>query len=114
MKRFLGFAILLVLVAVPAFAGGKTQKVSIGTPVQVGSTKVAPGEYDLTYTGTGSNVQVTLTKNQKAVVTFPATAVVENSMPGMETSEQGGVARLQVLHLNKISFTVAGAPQSGQ
>ena len=57
MKRFFGFALLLVLFAVPAFAGSKTQKVTIGTPVQVGSTKVAAGIYDLTYTGTGSNVR---------------------------------------------------------
>jgi hypothetical protein len=114
MKRFFGFALLLVLFVAPAFAGGKSQKVTFFTPVQVGSNQVAPGEYNLTYTGTGSSVQVTLTKNNKAVVTFPATAAVGNSMPGMETSEHGGVATLQVLHLNKISFTVASTPQSGQ
>jgi hypothetical protein len=114
MKRFFGFALLLVLFAAPAFAGSKTQKVTIGTPVQVGSTKVASGEYDISWTGTGSSVQVTLAKNNKTVITFPATAVAGDSMPGMETSEHGGVATLQVLHLNKISFTVAGTPQSGQ
>jgi hypothetical protein len=114
MKRFFGFALLLVLFAVPAFAGSKTQKVTIGTPVQVGSTKVAAGIYDLTYTGTGSNVQVTLTKNRKTVVTFPATAAAGNSQPGMETLSRGGVDSLLILHLDKISFTVASAPQSGQ
>jgi len=114
MKRFFGFALLLVLFAVPAFAGGKTQKVTIGAPVQVGSTQVAAGEYEISWTGTGSSVKVTLEKNGKTVVTFPATAAVINSMPGMETADQGGVARLQVLHLNKISFTVTSAPQSGQ
>jgi hypothetical protein len=114
MKRFLGFALLLVLFAAPAFAGSKNQKVTIGTPVQIGSTQVAAGDYDLTYTGTGSSVQVTLTKNRKAVVTFAATAVEVNSTQGMETTTRGGVSTLQVLHLNKISFTVAGATQSGQ
>jgi hypothetical protein len=114
MKRFFGFALMLALLAAPAFAGGKTQKVTFGTPVQVGSTQVAPGVYDLTYSGTGSNVQVTLAKGKKTVVTFPATAVVGNTMAGMETYNHGGVETLQILHLDKISFTVAGAPQAGQ
>ncbi len=65
MKRFFGFALMLALLAAPAFAGGKTQKVTFGTPVQVGSTQVAPGVYDLTYSGTGSNVQVTLAREQE-------------------------------------------------
>ena len=72
MKRFFGIALALVLFAAPAFAAGKPQSVTLSNAVQVGSTLVPAGDYKLSWTGTGPDVQATLAQNGKAVITFSA------------------------------------------
>jgi hypothetical protein len=114
MKRFSGFALMLAFFTTSAFAANKPQKVTLPVAVQVGSTQLAAGDYQLTTTGTGSNVQVTLTQNNKAVVTFPATEVNEKNTPGVETYTQGNVVALESIHLDKESLSVTGAPQPAQ
>jgi hypothetical protein len=114
MKRFLGFALMLAFLTTSAFAANKSQKVTLPMAVQVGSTQLAAGVYELTTTGTGSNVQVTLARNNKAVVTFPATQITEKNTPGLETYTHGNVVALESIHLDKESFTVTGAPQPVQ
>jgi len=68
MKNSFGLALMLVLFAVPAFAGNKPATVVIPQNVQVGSTQLAAGQYELTVTGSGSNVQASLVQNKKTVV----------------------------------------------
>ena len=114
MKRFFGFAFLFVLLATPAFAGKKSQTVTFGEPVQVGSTQVPVGSYAVTWTGTGPNVQVTLAMGKKSVVSFAATVVEGKANPGLETYTHNGSVALEVIHLNNVSLTVTGAPQPGQ
>jgi hypothetical protein len=115
MKRFFGFALMLAMVAAPAFGSSKkSPTVTIPTTVQVGSTKVPAGDYKLTWTGSGSNVQATLTQNQKAVVTFSAKVIDEKSAPGVETNTQGGADVLNIIHLSNVSLELEGAPSSGQ
>jgi len=114
MKRFFGFALTLVLFAAPAFASKKPQTVTIPETVQVGSTQLPAGDYKLTRTGSGSNVQVTLTQNEKAVVTFSARAVEGKNNPGVTTENQGGVVVLEAIQLNSVSLVLEGAPRSGQ
>jgi hypothetical protein len=114
MKRFFGFAFMLVLFTAPAFAGNKAQKMTVPTAVQIGSTPIRAGVYDLTWTGSGSNAQVTLAQNKKTVVTFTASAVEGKSTPGIETYNHDGVAVLTTIHMDKVTFTLVGAPQPGQ
>jgi hypothetical protein len=114
MKRSFGFALLLVLFAVPAFAGNKAPIVDIPQNVQVGSTQIPAGQYELTWTGSGSNVQATLLLDKKTVVTFSAKMVEGKNNPGVETNSQGGATILDVIHTSKFSLTLSGAPQSGQ
>ena len=114
MKRFFGFALMLVLFAVPAFAGKKAQTVIFTTAVQVGSTQLPAGNYKLTWTGSGPSVQATLLQGQKAVVTFSARLVAGKTNPGMETNTHDGVAALDTIHLSNVSLVLEGAPQSGQ
>jgi opacity protein-like surface antigen len=102
MKRFFGFALMLVLLAAPAFASQKPQTVTFAVAVQVG------------WTGSGSDVQVTLTQNKKAVVTFPAKAVEGKYNPGVETEAKGGVNILETIQLNSVSLVLGGASHSGQ
>lgn len=114
MKRFFGFALILVLFAVPAFAGKSAQTVTIPVKVQVGSTQVAAGDYKLTWTGSGPSVQATLTQGKKAVATFAAKLVEGKSTAGVETLTHDGVESLDTIHLNNVSLVLEGATRSGQ
>ena len=114
MKRSFGFALMLVLFAVPAFAGNKTPTVNIPQNVQIGSTQLPAGQYELTWTGSGSNVQATLAQRGRTVVSFPATAVEGKSNQGVETHAQGGVQVLDRIQLNNVTLILGGTPHSGQ
>jgi hypothetical protein len=114
LKRSFSFALLLVLFAVPAFAGNKTPTVDIPQNVQVGSTQLPAGQYELTWTGSGSNVQATLIQNKKAVITFSAKMVEGKNDPGVETDKQAGATILDVIRTSKFSLILGGGPQSGQ
>jgi hypothetical protein len=114
MKRFIGFALTLVLFATPAFAGKKPPTVTIPMTVQVGSAQVPEGDYQLTWTGSGSNIQATLTQNGKNVVTFPAKLVTGKNDPGVGTNTQNGHAILETIELNNISLVLTAAQHSGQ
>jgi len=115
MKRFIGFASMLVLLAAPAFGKStKTQTVVIPQNVQVGSTQLPAGTYKLAYTGSGSDVQVTLTQAGKTVVTFAAKAVEQKNNPGVDLNTNAGVTRLDSINLDKVSLQVEGAPHAGQ
>ena len=114
MKRFLGFALMLVVFAAPAFGSKKPATVTIPTPVQVGTTQLPAGDYKLAWTGSGSAVQATLTQAGKTVVTFSAKAVDGKNTPGIETSTQSGNVSLKIIRLDKVSLVLDGAAQSGQ
>jgi hypothetical protein len=114
MKRFFGFALTLVLFAAPAFASKKPPTVTIPAAVQVGSTQVPAGDYTLTWTGSGSNVQATLALKGKTVVAFSATEIDGKSNQGVETHAQGGVQILDRIQLNNVTLVLGGAPHSGQ
>ena len=114
MKRFIGSALMLVLLAAPAFGSMKPQTVIIPENVQVGSTQLPAGTYKLAWTGSGSNVQATLTQDGKAVVTFSARAVEGKNNPGVDIYTHGGVVNLEAIYLSSISLALEGAPKPGQ
>jgi len=114
MKRSFSLALMLALFAAPVFAGNKTPTVVIPVNVQVGSTQLPAGDYKLTWTGSGSNVQATLTQNEKAVITFSAKMVEGKNQPSVETDTQGATAILDVIRTDNFSLILEGTPQSGQ
>jgi len=116
MKRLIGFAMILALFSVPALAGdSKSQTVTIPEKVQVGSTQLPAGDYKVTWTGSGSSVQVSLAQNKKTVVTVQAKAVEKkNNHNGVITSNQGGVSVLQSIELSGTSLMLQDATSSGQ
>jgi len=114
MKRFFGIALTLVLLAAPAFASKKAPTVSLPWTVQAGSTQVYAGTYQLAWTGSGSDVQVTLTQDGKTVATFSARAVAGKYSPGVETNKAGTVIVLDVIYLNDVSLVLESAKQPGQ
>jgi len=113
MKLSAAFAFLLVLIAVPAFAKEKPQKVTFPETVQIGSTAVAAGTYELTWTGAGSDVEVTMTQGKKTIATFPAKVVEGKNAPGMTTNTQGGGEVLMSIQLSHESLVLDGAGGAG-
>jgi hypothetical protein len=114
MKRFIGFAALLALVSVPAFAAKNSENITIGHPVTVGSTQLPAAEYKVTWTETGSNAQVTLTHG-KSVVTLPAKVVEQkHNNNSIRTDDKGGASILLGIDLSKVSVDFASSTSSGQ
>lgn len=113
MKRFLGFALMLAMIAAPAFGANKAQTVSFVETVAVGTTQIPAGTYKLTWTGSGASVQATLTQGKKTIVTFSAKEIVGNSQRGLETLNQNGVNKLQVIHMDKVSLQLENSAQAG-
>ena len=117
MKRLLGFAVLVTLLSVPAFAKN-SQSVVVPKDVTVGSTQLPAGQYKVTWTGTGSSVQVTL-KQQDAHT--PATATVQaklveqnNGNASVTIDTQGAVNTLQEIQLNHVNLVLSSSPAPGQ
>jgi hypothetical protein len=91
MKRFFLYALMLVLFTAPAFAAKNSQSVSISQAVTVGSTQLPAGEYKVSWTGTGTDVQVTISRSGIAPVTVPAKLVEsKHSQNGYMVNRQGG------------------------
>ena len=53
MKRLFVVATMFAALSLPALAAKNSQTVSIPSPVKAGSTQLTPGDYDVTWTGTG-------------------------------------------------------------
>ena len=107
MKRFFGYAIMLTLLSAPAFAGKNSQTVTVPEPMKAGATQLSPGDYDVSWTGSGSNVQVTFTRNRKVVATVPAKLVEEaNKNEGLETDSRGGVDVLESIRMRNMTLVL--------
>jgi hypothetical protein len=114
MKRFFVFAMMITLLVAPAFAGKNSQTVNLPTALKVGSADVAPGDYNVTWTGSGPEVQVTLTRNKKVIVTLPAKLVEQNNKnEGLDIDSQGGAQTLQAIRLRNMSLILESTPSSG-
>jgi hypothetical protein len=105
MKRLLYSALLLTLVSIPAFAAKNSSSVTFPDGVTVGSAQLPPGDYKVTWTGTGDNVQVTLVEKDKysarpVTVTAKVTDSTENRT-GFTSEHQGNVNRLHTLQFGK-------------
>jgi len=115
MKRFWGFALILGMLSIPAFAAKNSQSLTVTTPVKVGTTQLAAGSYDLSWTGTGSTVQLSINQNGKTIVTVPAKATqTKSSVVSMSTDKVGGVDVLQSIQLHKVNLVLTGATANGE
>jgi hypothetical protein len=88
MKAKFSFVFAALLVPALAFAAEKNSaKVQIDEPVKVADTQLTPGQYRLTWDGTGSDVTVTFLKGNKTVATAPAKLVTAsgNEQNAIET-----------------------------
>jgi hypothetical protein len=113
MKRLFSFAMMLTLVSAPAFAARNSQTVNIPETIKAGSTQLAPGDYNVAWTGTAPNVQVTFTQNHKVLATVPAKLVEENNKnEGLNTNTSSGVEVLEAIRLRSMTLVLEGSPSS--
>lgn len=114
MKRFIGYVAVLAVLSAPAFAAKNSSTVTIPQTVTVGTTQLPAAQYQVTWTGTGSNGQVTLV-NGKSTVTVPAKVVDQkNAVTSVLTSSKTGTTVLEGINLNKVTLVFTSTPNSGQ
>ena len=115
MKRIFGSALILASLAVPAVAAKNSQTITLSDPVKVGATQLPAGDYKVSWTGTGSAVQVTITDKSEKAVTVPAKIVdAKNGHVAVLTNSVAGVAVLETIQLDKLSLVISGASASGE
>jgi len=115
MKRYFGFALILASLSVPSFAAKNSQNITLTDAVKVGTTQLPAGDYKVTWTGAGQNVQVTIADRGKNTVTVPAKLVdAKNGHVAVLTNAVGGAQVLETIQLDKLSLVLAGASASGE
>ena len=116
MKRFFGYALILASLSVPAFAAKNSKDVNLTSPATVGSTKLPAGQYKVSWTGTGSTVQVTIAAKGKATVTVPAKAVeTKNGQTSMRFTTVNGANELKDIMFDNLTLELLSAtPVSGE
>jgi protein involved in polysaccharide export with SLBB domain len=114
MKRLSTYALMLALAAAPSFAAKNSQSLNFAAPVKVGANEIPAGDYKVTWTGTGDNVQVTIAQNRKSF-TVPAKLVDEkHNHKGYVVSREGGADQLQTIQLSNVSLQLETATASGR
>ena len=118
MKRLIYSAAILALISVPAFAAKNSSSVTLPQAVTVGSNQLPAGDYKVTWTGTGSNVQVTLIQKDKfgaqpTTVTANVVEATENHT-SFAVDRQGNVNVLENLQFGKTKLVFAGPTANGQ
>ena len=79
-SKFTVSSIAVVLLSVSGWASDKMKaNIQIYETVNVGSTQLAPGQYKMTWTESGSGAEVTFSQGKKVIVTLPAQATQERS-----------------------------------
>jgi hypothetical protein len=100
---------MLGLVTIPAVAANKNPSINIPIDVQVGSTLVPAGDYNLTITGTAPDVQVTINKGNKAIVSFPAKEVQSKGLTSVSAQGSGKVPNLESIQLHEFLLVLQDA-----
>ena len=101
------FVSAMLLIPALAFAAEKkSANVEIDQPVTVAGTQLAPGQYRLTWDGTGSEVTVSFLKGGKTVATAPAKLVnAAGNEPAIETvTNPDKTQTLKAVDLNNLTI----------
>lgn len=111
---------LVLLLPVAALAADKNSaKVYVPDTVTVGSTTLQPGNYTLSWQGTGSNVKVDILSGKKTVASTDATVTSTDQKPFTNTileNKENGKAALSGVRLKdgrQLQFSGAGSQESG-
>ena len=97
-SKFTLGTIALVLLAVSGWASDRMKaNIQIYNTVNLGSTQLAPGEYQLTWTGSGTSAEATFSQGKKVIASVPAQVIEKRS-------GYSGPA----LHTDSVSNTLTG------
>jgi len=103
------FAIALIALSVSASASDKMRaSVYIYEAVSVGSVQLAPGEYTIKWTETGSDAQVTFAQGKHTIGTVPARVIQARSgysETAIETDTRANTLTKIALPKQSFSFT---------
>lgn len=110
-------AAIVFLTPVLAFAGTKdSANVELNQPVKVAGTQLAPGQYKLTWEGSGPNITVSFAEGKKTIATVPARLVSNSTYDeAVETaSSVDNTSVLKAIDLKKITLQFQDdAPAAG-
>ena len=105
--KFAFATLALLLFSLSGWAADKMRAtIHISQTVHIGSTELAPGEYKMTWTQSGSNAEVTFSQGRKVIVTVPAQATQERSGydgPAVRTNRESNT--LMGVDLPKVSIS---------
>ena len=106
-SRFMFTAFALLLFSVSGWARYKmSANIQIYETVHIGSTQLAPGEYRMTWTQSGSNAQVSFSQGKKVILTVAAQATEERSGYGSPALHTNSVSNTLIgVDLPKVSFS---------
>ena len=119
LSKFTIATFALLLFSLSGWAGDKMRAtIHIDQAVHIGSTELAPGEYKMTWTQSGSSAEVAFSQGKKVIVTVPAQATQEHSGYRSPALRIDGVSNTLVavdLPEVSLSFTSENAvpPSSG-
>jgi hypothetical protein len=109
-SKFALSTVVLLLLSVSGWASDKMKaKIQIDQTVHVGSTQLAPGEYVMTWTESGSNAEVTFSQGKKVIAIAPAQATHKASgYDGPAIHINSGSKTLTEVELPKVSLSFNG------
>jgi len=108
------FAALLVL-PLALFASDNSAKVTLDQPVTVGTSTLAAGTYNVTWTEPGPDAKVTFSQGKKNLAVVPATVVTkDNSRDQVLTANSGSGRVLQGLDLKHASLSFGTTATNGK
>lgn len=110
MKQF-GVGLLALAFTFTAYAAQKPKTVDFGRSVRVGSTNLPAGPVKVSWTGTGSDAQLTLAPKGKNPITVPAQIIdTKSNQTAIGTITVNGVEYLQEVDLNNLTLVVRNVP----
>lgn len=98
------------------FAAENTKSLTINTPVQVNGTVLKPGDYKVSWEGTGPAVTVKFVKGKETVATAPAKLdAVKSEQTSVQMNNAGSSPVLQKINFPKVALDFSqGGSASGR
>lgn len=116
MKKLAGLLIALFVLQVAVFAApANSATVQLLNPVTVGASTLKAGTYNVSWTESGSDAQVTFAQGKKTLAVVPATVVTQkNSDTRVLTATDGQAKVLRGIDLKNASLTFTSTGAAGK
>ena len=103
-KYSIGLMLLAMSISLTAFAKDKNEgKFTLSSPAQMGTTQLQPGDYKVTWDGSGSEVQVKILQGNNVVATTSA-KLVQKERPAPYSAVTLSTPTNGTATVNELSF----------